>query len=180
MPKCKPLPSVEVLNRWFVLDDKTGNLFWKERPSQKIRIGQRAGCIGNFVSGQRCVIRVPGYKGYFYRYRLVWKIVTGYDPSDALDHYDKNTLNDCFSNLVDGGKSWNARNNRIRAKTGYRGVVERHNKNGSRYWASLTHFGKTVYLGTFESPEAASVAYEAARQRLKPVHSATVGTDATQ
>jgi AP2 domain len=180
MPKCKSLPPVEVLNRWFSLDEETGNLFWKESSCTKIRPGQRAGCLGNFTSGQRWVVRVPGYKGYFYRYRIIWKMVTGYDPSDAIDHYDGNTVNDSPTNLVDGGKSWNGRNKKVTAVSGFRGVVANKNKNTTTWRAALTQNGDTVYIGTFASPEAAAEAYEVARQALKPLHPATVEADATQ
>lgn len=174
MPKCKPLPPKEVLDRWFWLDAETGQLFWKEKPCDRIRAGAEAGTCAVLKSGKRWMIAVPGYKGRFYRYRIVWKIVYGFDPSDALDHWDKNTLNDSPHNLIDGGKSWNGRNKVITSKTCYRGVMERKNKAGSKWWVSMTYQGKNVYLGTFETPEEAAAAYEAARLQLRPSHSATV------
>jgi len=171
MPKCKPLPPVEVLNRWFELDRETGKLYWKERPSSKIRIGDEAGCIARLTSGLRCVIRVPGYKGMFYRYRLVWKMVHGADPiSDAMDHLDQNSLNDRPENLVDGGKSWNGRNKVITAKSGYRGVIA---MNG-RWRVSYTDHGKSVYVGIYDTIEEAAEAYEKTRQSLCPLQGDTV------
>ena len=101
-------------------------------------------------------------------------MVYGCDPSDALDHWDKNTLNDSPTNLLDGGKSWNGRNKTVVAKSGYRGVVERKNKKGSKWWVSLTEMGKNVYVGTFDTPEEAAAAYEKARLARKPSQSATV------
>ena len=171
MPKCKPLPPVEVLNRWFELDRETGKLYWKERPSSKIRIGDEAGCIARLTSGLRCVIRVPSYKGMFYRYRLVWKMVHGADPiSDAMDHLDQNSLNDRPENLVDGGKSWNGRNKVITAKSGYRGVIA---MNG-RWRVSYTDHGKSVYVGIYDTIEEAAEAYEKTRQSLCPLQGDTV------
>ena len=165
MPKCKPLPPLEVLNRWFELDRSTGKLYWRERPSKKVRAGDEAGCVAQLTSGPRCLITVPGYKGHFYRYRLVWKMVYGSDPlSDAIDHLDQNSLNDRPENLVDGGKSWNGRNKAVTAASGYRGVIA---MNG-RWRVSYTDYGKSVYVGTYDTIEDAAAAYEAARQRLKP------------
>ena len=173
MPKCKPLPPVEVLNRWFELDRETGKLYWKERPSSKIRIGDEAGAIMQLASGhKRCVIKVPDYgPGHFYRYRLVWKMVHGADPvSNAIDHLDQNSLNDRPENLVDGGKSWNGRNKAVTAKSGYRGVIA---MNG-RWRVSYTDHGKSVYVGTYDTVEEAAEAYEKARQQLFPLQGDTV------
>jgi hypothetical protein len=173
MPKCKPLPPLEVLNRWFELDRSTGKLYWKERSGSKIRIGDEAGAIMELTSGhKRCVIKVPGYgPGHFYRYRLVWKMVYGVDPaSNAIDHLDQDSLNDRPENLVDGGKSWNGRNKAVTAKSGYRGVIA---MNG-RWRVSYTDHGKSVYVGTYDTVEQAAEAYEKARQRLCPLQGDTV------
>lgn len=102
------------------------------------------------------------------------------EPSDAIDHWDRNTLNDSPANLLNGGQSWNGRNKVVTSKTGYRGVLERKNKSGSVWWASLNFDGKTIYLGTYATPEEAAAAYEEARMQFKPHHSATVKPDATQ
>jgi hypothetical protein len=170
MTKCKPLPPKEVLDHWFELDRASGKLFWRERPSDKVRVGNEAGCVARLTSGLRCVVKVPGYKGQFYRYRLVWKIIHGIDPSDAIDHWDKNTLNDAPDNLIDGGKSWNGRNKEVTSKTGVRGVIHINN----RWRVSFTYHGKSVYVGTFDSVEEAAAAYEKERMALRPSHSATV------
>lgn len=164
MLKCKPLPPTEVLNRWFRLDPATGKLYWKEKPCDRIHAGAEAGSVANLSSGMRCTVAVPGYKGRFYRYRLVWKIVYGYDPSDAIDHWDRNTLNDTPKNLINGGKSWNGRNKAVTAKTGVRGVIRR----GKRWRVSLTHHGKSVYIGTYDTLEEAAAAYECRRLDFKP------------
>jgi hypothetical protein len=98
-------------------------------------------------------------------------MVYGADPtSDAIDHLDQNSLNDCPSNLVDGGRSWNGRNKTVESKAGHRGVVKINNK----WRAAYTHNGKTVYVGRFDSAEEAAAAYERARQQLKPLHPATL------
>jgi len=173
MPKCKPLPPLEVLNRWFELDRSTGKLYWKERPSYKVRVGDEAGSILKLTSGhKRSVIKVPNYgPGYFYRYRLVWKIVHGADPlSNAIDHLDGNSLNDCPDNLVDGGKSWNGRNKVVTGISGVRGVIAR---NG-RWMASCTIHGRSLYIGTYDTVEEAAAAYEETRRRLMPQQGDTV------
>jgi hypothetical protein len=156
---------LEVLNRWFELDRSTGKLYWKENVGSRARIGAEAGCKARLSSGVRCVIKVPNYPGRFYRYRLVWKMVYGCDPTtDAIDHLDQDTLNDCPDNLVDGGQSWNGRNKVITAVSGHRGVIS---MNG-RWRVSYTYYGRSVYVGTYDTPPEAAAAYEAARQRLKP------------
>jgi len=170
MTKCKPLPPKEVLDRWFRLEPETGRLFWKEKPCLRIHAGAEAGTCATLNSGKRWVNKVPGYPGSFYRYRLVWKMVYGCDPSDALDHWDRNTLNDSPKNLIDGGKSWNGRNKVVTAKTGMRGVIFINN----RWRVSFCYYGKTVYVGTFDSLEEAAAAYEARRMALRPSQPVTV------
>lgn len=174
MTKCKPLPPKEVLDRWFRLDVETGRLFWKEKPCQRIHADAEAGSCGYFGSSLRWTIAVPGYPGRYYRYRVIWKMVYGTEPSDAIDHWDRNTLNDAPANLLNGGQSWNGRNKVITSQSGYRGVMERKNKNGSTWWATMHSYGRTIYLGTYATPEEAAAAYEKARMERKPDHTATV------
>ena len=92
-------------------------------------------------------------------------MVYGTDPvSNAIDHLDQNSLNDSPDNLVDGGKSWNGRNKAVTAASGYRGVIA---MNG-RWRVSYTDYGRSVYVGTYDTIQEAAAAYEVARQRLKP------------
>ena len=112
-------------------------------------------------SHPRWSIHVPGY-GRYLRSRLVWKLSTGVDPDTHLDHKDGNSINDVYSNLVNGGVSWNNRNRKCRAKSGLPGAYPA--SHTSNKWISTIQVaGKTVYLGLWDTPEEASTAYLKAR-----------------
>ena len=96
--------------------------------------------------------------------RIVWKIVTGDEPPEDIDHIDGNRTNNRFKNLreVDANEgSWNCgihKNNKV----GMKGVTKR----GNTYIARIHPRGQVVYLGTFKTPEEASKAYEEASERI--------------
>ena len=159
MPKSKPLPPVEVLEEWFLLDPSTGQLYWRKKPAKQVSSGREAGW--KQMHGPlhpRWSVNVPGY-GRFLRSRLVWKMSTGTDPTGVIDHDNGNSLDDRFENLNDSDMSWNGRNRKVRSKSGLRGAYP--SSNGDGKWTSTIQMdGRTVFLGNFETAEEASAAYE--------------------
>jgi hypothetical protein len=89
-------------------------------------------------------------------------LVTGNDPIKLIDHIDGNRLNNRVSNLREANDSenqWNSlaqKNNKL----GIKGV--RLDKNGKNYCARITHYGKEYGLGTYDTIEEASLAYQKA------------------
>ncbi len=80
-----------------------------------------------------------------------------------IDHKNHDTLNNCKSNLRAVSQAVNILNRRsldLRNRTGYRGVS--HAKKEGRYYCALNGKPKTIYLGTFDSPEAAAVVWDIA------------------
>jgi hypothetical protein len=171
MPKMeiiRSLPSATYLRECFVYDPASGELRWKERPRDHfVRPVDFVRC--NAMAGE-----VAGYhdKGYLrvslggvdYRaHRLVWKLVTGRDPSLMLDHKDGNRANNRWANLREATQGEQTQNSKLRKdnRSGRRGVLRASNGKG---WRAVIA-GR--YLGdNFSSVEAASAAYETAAREL--------------
>lgn len=86
------------------------------------------------------------------------RLITGADIGFVVDHKDGNGLNNCRSNLRICTNTDNSRNTKVRGNntTGYKGVVLR---TWGRYQAQIMHFRRCHYLGLFDSPEDAAMAY---------------------
>ena len=85
--------------------------------------------------------------------------MTGGDPI-LIDHRDRNRLNNRWGNLRNATKAQNIVNSGVRNdnRLGLKGV--RRNTRG--YMARIFIDGRSNYLGTFSTPEAAHAAYCAA------------------
>lgn len=78
---------------------------------------------------------------------------------ETCDHIDGNTLNNTRANLRIATPSQNMANRRVGSKntSGYKGVFL--NKTRSRWCAQIIVNKKSVYLGTFDTPQLAHAAY---------------------
>lgn len=84
------------------------------------------------------------------------------DNKPFIDHIDGNRLNNMVTNLRWATNAENMRNCRKSRGELPRGV----GKNHKRYSASIQYEGASHYLGTHDTPEEASEAYEAAAKEL--------------
>jgi hypothetical protein len=174
MPKLeiiRELPAVEYLRECFDYDPETGDLRWKlrpyghfARPVDEVRCNAMAGEIaGYFDNGYRRVsLGGVDYKAH----RLIWKLVTGNEPSAMLDHADGNPANNRWENLREATQAEQTQNTKLRkdSVTGRRGVCR--GKSDGKWRATIFRDGKQRHLGEFNSIEAASDVYEAAAQEL--------------
>jgi hypothetical protein len=137
-----------------------GNLVWKQRPSNRIKIGDVAGFRRKTGYLE---IRVDGtlYLGH----RLIFLFNHGWLPEE-VDHQDNDQFNNRIGNLRPATSSQNKCN---RGKedcntSGYKGVWW-HQQIG-RWRATIAVNGKKKHLGSFQSAEDASKAYQEAAKRL--------------
>lgn len=89
------------------------------------------------------------------------------NPRNRLvDHIDRDSLNNCRSNLRLATKKQNSENQGIREdnSTGYRGVD--YHKSSDLYRARVRHHGREHHLGMYGTAEQANAAAIAERQRL--------------
>ena len=138
-------------------DPVTGLFTWIARSGHSV-IGHQAGCLK--PNGYR-VIRLDGV---LYRAnRLAFLYMIGEMPKVIVDH--KNTIrsDDSWINLREASYQQNAQNSSPRkSQTGFRGVMSK----GEKFVAGITHNRKRMYIGTFDSAEEASEAYEKKREEL--------------
>lgn len=139
----KQLPSQEALRGLFSYSD--GELTWK-------RNGKAAGCRNHDSYWH---IKLKG-KTYL-RHRLVWAWHHG--PTDLLvDHINETKGDDRIENLqVLSHRANVAKSCKANGKSLPTGVFRR--KQGKPFMAQLNSDGKSVYLGTFDTPEQAHQAY---------------------
>lgn len=168
----RQLPSTKYLRQCFTYAPMTGELRWKKRPRGHFSIkriwalfntrdaGTIAGCI--VPDGYRdvglCLAVWPAH-------RLIWKLVTGKEPPLTIDHIDGDRANNRWANLRPATKTRQSWNSGLRKNntSGQRGV--RFQANGKPY-ATITANGQRRHLGTFNTIEEASAAYEAAAREL--------------
>ena len=153
MSEPKNTLSVDVLNKLFSHDAKTGDLRWRVDRG-RVSAGIRAGCIN--TEGYRVV----GYLGVQYRvHRIIWAMHYGEWPNHQIDHIDGNKLNNAINNLRACDYDGNARNVSKKAKQSsskHKGV-DRHR---GRWRARIrTGDGKRLDLGYFRTEEEAAAAY---------------------
>lgn len=96
-------------------------------------------------------------------HRIVWLYVYGTWPK-IIDHIDRNPANNRVENLRASNHVLNAQNTKLSArnKSGYTGVC----RDKKRWRAEIRADGRNIRLGTFDTPEQASVAYLEAKKQL--------------
>lgn len=93
-------------------------------------------------------------------HRLAWLYVTGEWPPIDIDHEDRDPLNNRWDNLRLATPSQNGANKMaLPNSTGFKGVGHSQNNKRNPYTAMITVHQKKIYLGCFQTPEAAHAAY---------------------
>jgi hypothetical protein len=161
MGKSKRLPSQDELQRLFEYSVITGELRWKVRPAWQVRVGDVAGTVNGHGYTAVCI------GGIIYAaHRLIWKLVTGEDPTECIDHVDRDGSNNAWMNLREATRRQNQCNRGVQANntSGFKGVswVARRKE----YSAQIKIDGKTTFLGHFKTAEEAHRAYREAATRL--------------
>lgn len=143
-------------------DSATGVFRWRVALAQRTRVGD---VVGTRSTKGYLDIQVDGIS--YRAHRLAWLYIFGEWPSDQIDH--RNTVRDDnrISNLRDATNAENAQN-RHRASRDNRAGALGVTRSGRRWTASITVRGARHHLGSFDTPEAASAAYLAAKAELHP------------
>ena len=153
----KPLPSQEELHRLF--EYREGNLYWKIKPSKKIKIGSKAGSLH---SGGYMQLTV-NFRNYF-AHRIIWCYHYGAIASNLqIDHIDGNKANNIIENLRLATHAQNNSNNKRafrNSKSNILGVSWV--KQRSKWMVYIGSNNKTIYLGLFANQENAIAVRKAA------------------
>lgn len=98
-------------------------------------------------------------------HRLAWLYVHGVFPAGILDHADCRRTNNAIANLRLCSKEQNARNRKAKRRngSGFKGVTL-HRQLG-KFQAQIKVQGKNIYLGVYDTAEAANAAYALAAEK---------------
>lgn len=156
----KPLPDAAYLRECLEYDPETGVLVWKHRPRSHFpndhiwrvwisnRAGERAG--GLVLHGYR---RICLNRQLLYEHRVIMAMQTGIWPVAEVDHLNRDRADNRWSNLRAATRPQNMRNRPKNAGLILpKGVFF---TKSWRYRASAWFNGATVYLGVYDTPEAA-------------------------
>jgi len=160
MPQAyKPLPTQERLHQLFEYSVVTGHLRWK--------VGPYAGKLTSTRLHPNGYFRVNVDKEGFLAHRIIWKLITGQEPSNVdIDHIDGVRNNNSWHNLRLASRSQNLSNCKRHRdnSSGYKGV---HWDKKNRLWvASIYVRGVYHFLGRYASAGQAHNAYVEAANNL--------------
>lgn len=155
----KHLPSLERLNYLFVYCPDDGIIRWKNPTSNRIKAGSIAG-----KTGPRQYLTIGVDKERFLVHRIVFKMMTGHDPQESVDHINGDTSDNRWLNLRDCTQQQNTYNARIRKDniTGCKNVYRTHS---GTFQVKLNFDRKLKCIGTFDNLELASLVAEEARNK---------------
>lgn len=146
----------------FEYNPETGDLLYRKCVSNRKTIGSVAGF------DQRKYRRVElRHGGRFYNlgvHTIAWYLQTGEWLVGGIDHINRDGFDNRWCNLRRASINQNNFNRKTRrGSSGYRGVVKR----GDKWRAQISIGDKSIYIGTFDTVEEASAAYEA---KAREVH----------
>lgn len=141
-------------------DADTGRLTWRHARS-RAAAGARAGHLNS--KGYR---RIEIDDRQYFAHRLVWLYVYGEWPVEQIDHRNGDRDDNRIVNLRAASQAENNGNSR-RPKhntSGFKGVGLQ--KTDRKWRARIKRAGRSIHLGTFDTPEEAHAAYVAAATEL--------------
>lgn len=155
MAKPNSIPSQEVLHSLFTYKD--GELYWKVRPAQRVKINDIA---GSFSAGYKQVyIKSKPYKSH----RIIFMMHYGYAP-DQIDHIDGNPSNNKIENLRGVTNSQNQLNRKTSStsRTGVKGISL---SSSNKFVVRISINQKDKYFGSFDNLELAELVAQEARNK---------------
>jgi len=149
-------------------DPETGVFTWIIRASQKVYIGDIAGTLG-----KEGYVNISIAKKKYKAHRLAWLYVYGEWPNNIIDHINRIKNDNSIKNIRTVTVSENIQN-QIKArsdnKSGMLGAYIHKTKNGTiKYGSHIRKNGKSTFLGLFDTPEMANLAYLEAKKIFHPI-----------
>lgn len=152
--------TIERLREVLDYEPETGVLRWRVSLGGKGVAGERAGTIS--VHGHR-IVSIDGKK--YRAARLCWMHIHGAMPANLIDHKNRVRDDDRLDNLREATYSGNARN--VGAKSPSSGLKGAYREMGkSKFFSCIRADGGNIYLGTFDTAEAAHSAYAEASAKF--------------
>ena len=150
------LPPAEELRNILDYDPETGIFLWKVSRQGTSGIGSVA---GRNLNGYRH-IKISGIR--YSAHRLAWKMTTGFDPVNEIDHINGERSDNRIANLREATRSENVRNQgkRTTNTSGHKGVS--FNKPTGKWVTKIVIAGKKKHIGYFTDIHEAAASYAAA------------------
>lgn len=154
----KEAVTLERLKSVLRYEPETGNFIRLIRTSNNCAVGDIAGCVDKDTGYVRISIDGVLYHGH----RLAWFYMTGEWPEIDVDHENRNTSDNRWSNLRNASRTLNNAN-RPKRRAGLKGVTEH---SPGRWVAQIGRMYKSGYIGIYDTEQEAHEAYrrEAERQ----------------
>jgi hypothetical protein len=163
------LPSAEEINSLLQYNPKTGLLIWRARPATSAAnktfntkyAGKEAGTLESWGYRQ---LRIYGKLQM--AHRVIWKMVTGEEPPDHLDHKDGKPSNNRWLNLRTATSTENAWNRSPNANntSGFQCIYPMNTKRATskKFRVLITVQSRKKLIGDFHTIEEANAALDAA------------------
>jgi hypothetical protein len=174
MPKGKEMPSQEYLKECFEYNEFTGILTWKQRPREHYSsdtnfIGSNKRFLNKIAGtpkGKMGYLSVKVHDNSYAVHRIIWKLVTGNEPSYEIDHINNIRDDNRWCNLREASSSENGRNRLMRSDntSGVKGVCW--DKESGKWLAQIWYNNKNMKVGRHETIEAAEEAIRTKRIEL--------------
>ena len=149
MSKYKPLPSQKRLRELFNYDEHTGVFTWKQVNSNRVKPGSKAGWQ---TDAGYIEISVDSIR--YRAHRLAWMYVYGDDPGELqVDHRNHKRTDNRLSNLRVATNQQNCFNQKESKGFYYR-------EDCKKWQTQIRINGVQTYLGLFDCPLLARLAYE--------------------
>jgi hypothetical protein len=170
----RELPDPELLRKLLRYDPETGKLYWRERPQEMFSEEWRWKGWNTQYAHQEA-FKTIDQTGYFSgriltltirAHRIVWALVNNEWPQHEIDHLNGDKLDNRIGNLRDVPHRINCQNRKRRSDntSGISGVSW-HKK--TKKWRARVYAGGTrIYLGYFDTVEAAAIARQTAMKKL--------------
>lgn len=153
------------LRRVIHYDPKTGVLKWKVATGRRVRVGDIAGSIlCDRDNRQRRRMNIHGYA--YYAHRLAFLYMKGHWPRGQVDHKNRDTLDNRWSNLREctGFQNQANRGPNKNNKLAIKGVS--YNKTMKKFQATLWANGKRAHRSYHDTLEDATRAYKRAAKKF--------------
>lgn len=152
--KARSLPATERLLEVLDYNLADGALTWKVTLSRRAVRGKKAGSLAH---NGYIIVTIDAVR--YYAHRLIWKMMTGNDPSHDIDHANRNKSDNSWANLRPASRTLNNANS---VRTSQYGKGVKRQTRSSRFMARITASGVTTHLGTYDTAQDAQQAYAAA------------------